>query len=201
MPIEKTQICKWPCQEPGQTGWVPELVSTMLLPYVHQPSSCNPDSLVNFVTQYLPERHVSDIHRQYSSLAAYVPSLINYFSSNVTHQWNTNAYFFIKVYGMNELDNWTCQRVVLLQYNENPKNTSDKQLNGPLPINLQNLSKIFFLHHPSPPRLCLQSYYHTTFAINGWPHSVRKSYYYITKNTCLITNLKKHSSQNIKPEA
>ena len=54
MPTEKKKICKWPCQEPGQTGWVPELVSTMLLPYVHQPSSSNPDSLVNFVTQYLP---------------------------------------------------------------------------------------------------------------------------------------------------
>lgn len=86
MSIEKKKICKWPCQEPGQTGWVPELVSMMLLPCVHQPSSYNPDSLVNFVTQYLPERHVSDIHRQYSSLAAYVPSLINYF--RVT--WHTN---------------------------------------------------------------------------------------------------------------
>ena len=53
---------------------------------IQQPSSYNPDSLVNFVTQYLPERHVSDIHRQYSSLAAYVPSLINYF--RVT--WHTN---------------------------------------------------------------------------------------------------------------
>ena len=54
MPIKKKKICKWPCQEPEQTGWVPELVITMLLPYIHQPSFYNPDGLVNFVTQYFP---------------------------------------------------------------------------------------------------------------------------------------------------
>jgi len=43
---------------------------------------------------------------------------------------------------MNELDSWTCQRVVLLQYNENPKNTSDKQLNGPIGMMLNQELKI-----------------------------------------------------------
>ena len=55
MPIKKKKYASaWPCQEPEQTGWVPELVITMLLPYIHQPSFYNPDGLVNFVTQYFP---------------------------------------------------------------------------------------------------------------------------------------------------